>query len=55
MAASVNESLRSRILDGSPKFSKALATIKHCKKMFLMKQFIRKVLSFYFDILCNQV
>ena len=54
MAASVGESLWSKILESSPKLYKVLATMKHYKKMFLMKQFLRKVLSFYLDFLSNK-
>ena len=49
MVASVIKSLRSRILESSIKLSKILAMMKYCKKTFLMKQIIRKVLSLHFD------
>ena len=55
MAASVNESLLSRILDSSLKLSNILAMMKHYKKMFLMKQFLRKVSSLYFDFFLKQI
>ena len=35
-----------RILENSPKLSKILDRMKHYKKMFLMKEFFRKVFSF---------
>ena len=54
MAASVCESLWSRILESSPKLSKVLATKKYYKKMFLVKQVLRKVLSFCLDFLSNK-
>ena len=37
------------------KLSKILAMMKHYKKIFLMKQFLRKVLSPYFYIFLNKV
>ena len=37
MAASVNECLRSRILEGSPKPSKVLTVMKHYKKISVLK------------------
>ena len=55
MAASVNESLWSRILDSSLKFSNILAMMKHYKKMFLMKQFLTNFSSLYFDFFLKQI
>ena len=40
MAASVSVSLWSRIWESSPKLSKILATTKHYKKTFLIKQLL---------------
>ena len=45
MAASVRECLRSRILESLPKISKILALMKHYKKIYVMKYFLRKVLQ----------
>ena len=55
MAASVNESLWSRILDSSLKFSNILAMMKHYKMMFLMKQFLTNFSSLYFDFFLKQI
>ena len=49
MAASLIESLLSRILESSLKLYKILVMIKYYKKMLLMKQFLRKIFSLYFD------
>ena len=46
--------LWSRILENSPKLSKILATMKHYKKVFLTKHFLKKALCFYFDFLWNK-
>ena len=54
MSASLIEKLWSRISESSSKISQALATIKHGKKLFLMKQFLRKVLSLNFDFLSTE-
>ena len=49
IATSVSKGLRSRILESLPKLSEILTIMRHYKKVSLMKQFLRKVLSFYFD------
>ena len=49
IATSVSKGLWSRILESLPKLSGILTIMRHYKKMSLMKQFLRKVLSFYFD------
>ena len=41
---SVGQSLRSRILESSPKLSKILAMMVQSKQMFVMKHFLKKVL-----------
>ena len=53
MAASVSKNVI-RILESSPKLSQTYATMKHYKKMFLTKQFLKEVLSLYFDFILNK-
>ena len=38
-----------------PKPFKILAVMKHSKKILVMKQFLRKVLSLYFDFLLKDL
>ena len=52
MAASLSEGLI-KILESSLKLSKIRVMMKHYKKVSLIKQFLRKVLSLYFDISLN--
>ena len=54
MVASVSKRLWSRILKSPPKLSKTLATMKHYKKMFLIKQFLRNAFSLYFGFLLSK-
>ena len=49
MVAYLAQSLRSRILESLSKHSTVFATMKHYKNIFLMKEFLNKVLSLYFD------
>ena len=55
MVAFVSESLWSRILQSSLKLCEILATKKRYKKMFLMNQFLRKVLFFCFGFCLKQI
>ena len=50
-SASLSKRLLSRMLENSPKPSGTLATMKLYKKMTLINQYLRKVVSRYFDIL----
>ena len=54
-AASVSECLWSRILEQSHLNCKILALMKDYKKIFVIKQFLRKALSLYFDFLLNDL
>ena len=49
VTSSISDTLWSRVEDSKLKFSKILDLLKHYKKMFVMKEFLRKDFSLYFD------
>lgn len=55
LATSVSEKVLSRFFERPPKLCRILSVMKHYKKMSMMKNFLRKLLSLYFDFLLTDL